>query len=105
MTNEQRRYAHARNDFKRFHVDKAQELIDAADGVFEAATLKVKETEQMMEELRPVWAQGFSSDSEAAQANGSALAQLWGMLGAVNQTEAVVSLETLIDFRKENRDD
>lgn len=95
LTDKQRRYSHARNDFKRFHVDKAQELIDAADAVFEAAEIKVKLTEQTMEELRPIWAQGFSSDSAAAQANGSALAEIWAELGVQNQTDAMFALGEL----------
>jgi hypothetical protein len=59
MTDEQRRYMHARNDFKSFHVDKAQELLASTDAVFEAAELKIKLTEQTMEELRPVMGARF----------------------------------------------
>lgn len=42
-----------------------------------------------LESLRPHWAQGYTSDSMAAQASTAALSQLWEMLGATNQTEAV----------------
>lgn len=92
MTDAQRRYSHARRDFKAFHVDKAQELLAAVDAVYDEAERKVKEIQQTMEALRPVWAQGFSSDSQAAQAHGAALAQLWGILGVDNQTAAVERL-------------
>lgn len=92
MTDKQRRYSHARNDFKRFHVDKAIELINAADAIMEAAEIKVKQTQQVMDELRPVWAQGWSTDSEAAQASGNALAELWALLQVDNQTDAVARL-------------
>jgi ribulose bisphosphate carboxylase small subunit len=101
MSDQQRRYMHARNDFKRFHVDKAQELIDAADAVFDAAEIRVKQTEQVMEQLRPVWAHGWSSDSEAAQASANALSEIWAELGVKNQTEA---METLRDLRERASD-
>ncbi len=45
-----------------------------------------------LESLRPVWAQGFTSDSRAAQTWASAAKQLWDLLGVRNQTEAVLKL-------------
>jgi hypothetical protein len=45
--------------------------------------------------LRPVWAQGFTSDSQAAQANGNALSELWAELGVQNQTDAMQALYDL----------
>ena len=50
---------------------------------------------EALEELRPVWAQGWTDDSQAAQVSSSALAQLWEMLGASNQTQAVEALAKL----------
>lgn len=50
------------------------------------------ETERSM---RPQWAQGFTSDSMAAQSTSTAMHQLWKMLGASNQTEAIMKLATL----------
>lgn len=50
-----------------------------------------------LEALRPHWAQGHSDDSIAAQTATAALAQLWEMLGANNQTEAAGKLRALVD--------
>ncbi len=47
------------------------------------------------ETLRPQWAQGFTSDSVAAQVQSVALAQLWTILGAEDQTSAVKALRAL----------
>lgn len=47
------------------------------------------------EKMRPLWAQGYSSDSVAAQSMAGALHQLWEMLGAENQTQAVGLLRQL----------
>lgn len=50
-----------------------------------------------LEKLRPHWAQGYSSDSIAAQAAGVALSSLWEVLGARNQTEAMMITRTLME--------
>lgn len=50
-----------------------------------------------LEELRPEWAQGYSSDSIAAQTSFAALHELWKILGAKNQTEAVKILGSVKD--------
>lgn len=47
------------------------------------------------EALRPQWAQGHTSDSKAAQSLAIALQQLWDMLGAKNQTQAVAIVTQL----------
>lgn len=47
---------------------------------------------EALESLRPVWAQGFTSDSQAAQAWASSTKQLWDLLGVRNQTHAVLKL-------------
>lgn len=99
MTEEQRRYMHARNDFESFHVNKAKELLDATAALVATATRRAEETQKAMDELRPVWAHGWSTDSEAAQASSNALAQLWEMLGVDNQTTAVEELQKLIHLR------
>lgn len=52
-------------------------------------------TNEALEALRPVWAQGWTSDSAAAQASGNALARLWGELGVSNQTEAMQRMRQL----------
>ena len=48
-----------------------------------------------LEQLRPVWAQGWTKDSMAAQASGNALSQLWKMLGVQDQTQAADRIEEL----------
>ena len=48
-----------------------------------------------LEALRPVWAHGWTDDSVAAQTSSNALSQLWEMLGAKDQTQAVAALEEL----------
>jgi len=49
-----------------------------------------------LESLRPVWAQGYSSDSEAAQASAAALSEIWERLGVHNQTAAMQRLNDLL---------
>ncbi|NVM42804.1 hypothetical protein HWX16_21050 [Ochrobactrum intermedium] len=49
-----------------------------------------------LEKLRPHWAQGYSSDSIAAQTAVAALSQLWGIIGASNQTEAVEKAKGIV---------
>jgi hypothetical protein len=51
---------------------------------------------QHLEKLRPHWAQGYTSDGQAAQAATGALQTLWDMLGATDQTQAVQKLRDLI---------
>lgn len=58
-----------------------------------------KETVVALEGLRPVWAQGWSDDSTAAQASAAALSDLWETLGVDNQTAAVEELAKLIHLR------
>lgn len=52
-------------------------------------------------ELRPVWAQGWTSDSLAAQSAANALAALWRLLGAEHQTDAVRRLKALLASKGE----
>lgn len=61
----------------------------------------IAKLEETLETLRPVWAQGHTSDSMAAQANGTALASLWRLLGVTDQTAAAERLRWLLDMEKE----
>jgi hypothetical protein len=61
----------------------------------EAKLARSERRNEALEELRPVWAQGWTDDSQAAQGSSNALAQLWEMLGASNQTQAVEALAEL----------
>lgn len=73
--------------------DRTFALILARAEVSEAKLAKAVEA---LETLRPVWAQGWSNESMAAQASASALAQLWQMLDASNQTQAVTKLRAVL---------
>lgn len=50
---------------------------------------------EALESLRPLWAQGFSTASQAAQGTGNALTQVWEFLGVTNQTAAMEALREL----------
>jgi len=71
----------------------------------EAAEItKLERRISALEQLRPVWAKGYSSDGEAAQITSSALSQLWEMLGVSNQTDAVKKLKSLLAQLEANDD-
>lgn len=55
----------------------------------------LEERNANLESLRPHWAKGYSSDSIAAQTATSAMMQLWELLGAKHQTEAVSKVRGL----------
>ena len=54
----------------------------------DAALTKAKH----LESLRPIWAQGYTSDSVAAQMTSAALTEIWRALGVENQTDAMAKL-------------
>ena len=59
----------------------------------------IKELEQkiaVLEELRPHWAKGYSSDSIAAQVSFGALSEIWKILGVDNQTGAIEKLKRIV---------
>lgn len=65
-----------------------------------AITAKLWDAEErivILERMRPMWAQGYSNDSVAAQVTAATLTQIWDMLGVKNQTEAVAKLEQLLN--------
>lgn len=55
---------------------------------------------EYLESLRPHWAQGYSSDSQAAQAATGALQGLWKLLDVKNQTDAMGKLSRLVTGEK-----
>lgn len=61
-----------------------------------AALREARSTIEVLEAARPHWAQGYTSDGQAAQASSGALSALWKLLGAKHQTEAVQNLERLL---------
>lgn len=52
-----------------------------------------------VETQRPHWAKGYTDDSVAAQCATAALSQLWKLIGATNQTQAVLALQKLSSDR------
>lgn len=59
--------------------------------------LIAKQEEQIkaLREERPMWAQGFTSDSVAAQVCTASLHQIWKELGVSNQTECMQKLRVM----------
>lgn len=104
MTEAQRRYTQARDRVVATHLDPIRELMEATRELIAEANRERDDAldryNVLDKELRPVWAQGWTNESTAAQASAGALAELWQMLGAQNQTEAVERLQGLIDFHK-----
>lgn len=96
MTNEQRRFMHAKQRLMESHVNPITELLGACTDMVAKANRERDQAVTTMEVLRPVWAQGFTSDAQAASANGNALAEIWQLLGVDNQTAAVARLKELI---------
>jgi hypothetical protein len=61
----------------------------------EAEVERLKGSLEVEIKLRPRWAQGYSSDSVAAQCAQDALYQIFEKLGVSNQTEAMQALEEI----------
>ncbi|PRA46677.1 hypothetical protein [Brucella pituitosa] len=74
------------------HVEAMQAQIDRLQSELQSKDGQIS----YLESMRPHWAQGYSSDSIAAQAATASLSKLWQILGVNNQTEAVKKLHTLI---------
>ena len=72
----------------------AQQMRDRIEAL-EAECKRLSSTVDTLESLRPHWAQGYSSDSIAAQASTEALVGIWKILGVNDQTSAVVTLKAL----------
>ena len=52
----------------------------------------LRERVAALEAMRPHWAMGYSDDSIAAQCSSASLSQLWALLGADDQTQAVQAI-------------
>jgi hypothetical protein len=61
---------------------------------------RAEKTVAALEQLRPVWAQGYTSESIAAQTSAAALSRLWKMLDARCQTDAVMKLRAALAGEK-----
>lgn len=96
MTSEQLRYMHARQRFESAVVNPAIELLAATAELGDSYKHRAETAEKLLEQMRPLWAQGFSNDSEAAQAHANALSEIWNTLGVDNQTAAMAKLRILL---------
>lgn len=96
MTEAQRRYMKARDRVVATLLDPTRELMEATREMIAEANQRAKDAEDVLAQLRPLWAQGYTSDSEAAQATGNALTQIWQALGVDNQTAAMERLRALV---------
>lgn len=63
--------------------------------IHEALIEKLECTISHLEEMRPFWAKGYSSDSMAAQTATGALSNIWRCLGVKDQTACMYALEEL----------
>lgn len=77
-------------------LEPVRDMIAECDLRVAAAERRVKELDGVLEQLRPVWAQGWTSDSMAAQASASALSALWKALGVTDQTAAMARMRQLL---------
>lgn len=100
MSEAQRRYMHARQRVEAELVTPVTELLNATTALVNDESKRAETAERALQELRPVWAQGWSDDSMAAQASANALAEIWQLLGVTDQTEAMQRLRDLIAVGK-----
>ena len=57
---------------------------------------RLRDQNKSLEAMRPEWAQGYTSDSQAAQSTSNAMHQMWEALGVTNQTHAMQKLNVLL---------
>lgn len=69
----------------------AQKLQETVRGIV-SQNNRLRELMDVADRMRPHWAQGYSSDSHAAQVTCAALSEVWDMLGVKNQTECMAKL-------------
>lgn len=96
MTDAQRRCLNARLRVEATLLNPVEELLDAAELLVYEADARAENAEAVMAQLRPIWAQGWTTDSQAAQASANALSELWQLLYATDQTQALDNLRRLI---------
>lgn len=90
-----KRFARAKQHVEQTLVNPVTELLEATTAVVAEARFERDEAKRLLEQMRPVWAQGFSTDSEAAQAATNAMSEMWAILGVDNQTAAMERLRRL----------
>ena len=74
-----------------------EEYVEELCSRITTAEYDAKVAKQALEDLRPHWAKGYSSDSIAAQVTTAALSGLWKLLKVDNQTAAMMKLQELIN--------
>lgn len=78
-------------------LDAFFEEIQALKDAVEAEADRAEGYRTYCESIRPHWAQGYTSDSMAAQAQTAALSQLWELLNVKDQSAAVAKIKKLLD--------
>jgi hypothetical protein len=89
------RFEEAKAHVKHHHFDPILELMNAANQAVDNAERRAIQAEATLEAMRPHWAQGYTSDSMAAQAKTTALSEIWEFLNVKNQTAAMAKLREL----------
>lgn len=92
--NDRRRYNEARSKVRKF-LDPIVEVLASTDALVVSLENQVVTAEATLEALRPVWAQGHTEDGRAAQAYANALSEIWLLVGAQNQTQAMARFRHL----------
>lgn len=90
------RYEEASAAVRARFFEPLNDFADAARLWVEGAERRAVAAEVVLEQLRPVWAQGYTDDSMAAQSLGNAVSELWELLHAKDQTQAMENLRSLI---------
>jgi hypothetical protein len=88
------RFAKAQQAVRESLVYPTTELLEATSQVIAEARLDAKTANEILEQMRPHWAQGYADDSMAAQASTGALSEIWTALGVDNQTDAMDKIRT-----------
>lgn len=90
MTDAEREYMHARRRVMDAHVNPIQDLLERSLAVVNDYKRERDEARAVLEQLRPVWAHDVTQQTLSV-----ALGQVWNLLGATNQTQAMQRLSHL----------
>ncbi len=74
---------------KKKHYDRMKRERDAARTI----ALDIRDG---MEALRPVWAEGYTDDSLAAQGLGNVVSDYWTLLGVADHTAGMAKIKELL---------
>lgn len=97
MTDAERRYMHARRRVMDAHVNPIQDLLEQSLAVVNDYKRERDEARAVLEQLRPVWAHDIT-----LQAPANAMSEMWALVGAHNQTQAMKRLRYLRSLVPEN---